>query len=172
VLTVLTVGLVVGPLRAQPADESRLKAGFLLRFAQFVEWPPEVERERSTLDLCVSGPSPPLDFLRDVVAGESIRSKPLVARQANRNNASNCQVLFVGGERASRLALLRVVVDRPVLTVSEAADFLDDGGIVQLRMVGSKVAFEVDAEAARRANIRLHSQLLRLALRVRGGTDR
>jgi hypothetical protein len=41
--------------------------------------------------------------------------------------------------------------------------------VVQLRLVGNRVRFHIDAGTAERAGLRLSAQLLRLAVSVRGG---
>jgi hypothetical protein len=56
-----------------------------------------------------------------------------------------------------------------VLTVSDDQKFLDQGGIVRLRQVDGRLRFDIDAGAARRAGLRISSQMLQLAATVRGG---
>ena len=56
-----------------------------------------------------------------------------------------------------------------VLTIGESPDFLREGGIINLLLVGRRVRFEVNPDAAARAGLRLSSQLLQLAVAVRGG---
>lgn len=165
--TVLTLATV--PASAQsPPDESRLTGAFLYRFARFVEWPPSALETQPAVNLCVTGPRPTRRFLDDVTTGETIGGRPLSVVYATPENVSACHVLFLG-DNASRRALLRQVTDRPVLTISNAPAFLDEGGIVLLRLTDNRVSFEIDADAARRANLRLHTQLLRLASHVRRG---
>jgi hypothetical protein len=80
----------------------------------------------------------------------------------------SCQLLFIPERSAiPRKALLDRASKLPVLTVGESSAFLDEGGIVSLQMVRGRVRFEVSVIAASRANLRLSSQLLRLALNVR-----
>ncbi len=64
--------------------------------------------------------------------------------------------------------MLDAVGDQPVLTVGESSRFLDDGGVISLQVIDRRVRFEVSATAAERIGLRLSSQLLRLAVRVRG----
>ena len=45
---------------------------------------------------------------------------------------------------------------------------VDDGGIVRLRSVDGRIRFDIDVAAAQRAGLRVSSQLLQLALTVRG----
>lgn len=164
------LALAAAPASAQtPPDESRLTGAFLYRFAQFVEWPSPALDTQPAMNLCVTGPHPSRRFLDDVVMGETIGGRPLAVHYATSKNVSECHVLFLGADDASRRALLRQVIDAPVLTISDAPTFLDEGGIVLLRLTDNRVSFEIDADAARRANLRLHTQLLRLASHVRGG---
>ncbi|MBA2301635.1 MAG: DUF4154 domain-containing protein, partial [Acidobacteria bacterium] len=46
-------------LRAQgPSGEYQLKAAFVARFPEFVDWPPPTWEGRKTLDVCVLSPNP------------------------------------------------------------------------------------------------------------------
>jgi hypothetical protein len=57
----------------------------------------------------------------------------------------------------------------PILTVGDDSRFLDEGGDIQLKIVAGRVRFEVNAAAASRVGLKISSQLLQLALAVRGG---
>jgi hypothetical protein len=161
----------VAPIAAQEDGEYQLKAAFVSKFPEFTEWPADILDGRPSVDLCVVAPNPLGGALQELVAGESLRGKPFAVREVRTlADVDGCQLLFVPDRPAiARKALLDRAAKLPVLTVGESAAFLDEGGIVNLRMVGGRVRFEVSMIAANRANIRLSSQLLRLALQVRGG---
>jgi hypothetical protein len=55
-----------------------------------------------------------------------------------------------------------------VLTVSDDAQFLEAGGMIQLREVRGRIRFEINLAGAEKAGLRMSSQLLQLALSVRG----
>jgi hypothetical protein len=80
---------------------------------------------------------------------------------------ATCDVLFLHGG-AVRPVLDRVR-SRPVLTVSDAPGFLDEGGIIQLVRTDNRLGFNISLPAAERAGLRLSSHLLRLAGTLRGG---
>ena len=167
------IPLAARPVCAQsPVEESRLKAAFLYRFAQFVEWPADATASAASVNLCVSGPGVSRAFLAELAAGETLAGKPVAVHDATSDNVTGCHLLFLHTDDGPRRALLRRVGERPVLTVSDAPRFLDEGGIVLLRVVDNRVRFEIDAEAARRASLRLNTQLLRLAAHVRRGEAR
>jgi hypothetical protein len=156
------------PLTSDTADEYWLKAAFVYRFPQFVQWPRAAVEDARTLDVCVLRPNPFGDSLDRLVSGESLNGRPLRVRVlANPGRLDGCHVLFAGsGSRAA--AALAAVKGRPVLTVGEADRFLEDGGIVLLKIVSRRVRFEVHAANARRAGLRIDAQLLNLASAVHG----
>jgi hypothetical protein len=170
----LLIGLaaVAVPLTAAQgaADEFRLKAAFIYRFPHFVEWPPTTVSGQKTLDLCVLSPDPFHGALSELVEGETLNGIPLSVRQVDGGaGIEACHVLFVPKATPERRAILRRVSDHAVLTVGDSPTFLDEGGIVQLRVVDRRVRFDINAGAASRAGLRLSAQLLRLAVSVRGG---
>src|SRR4029453_13029050 len=78
------------------ADEFHLKAAFIYRFPQFVEWPPTALKDQKTLDLCVLPPNPFGDALEDLVEGETVNGVPLSVRQVDgETSLEACRVLFV-----------------------------------------------------------------------------
>jgi hypothetical protein len=170
----LIVGLILTcgpPLSAQPqpADEYRLKAAFVHRFTQFVEWPASALAGRSSFQFCVVRPNPFGAALQETVAGEVVDGLRLEVRDIDRPaQLDGCQVLFVPNHVRAAEPLLEEAARRNVLTVGESPGFLDEGGIITLRVVDRRLRFEVDTDAAARAGLRVSSQLLRLALAVRG----
>lgn len=153
-----------------PSAEYRVKAAFLTKFPEFTAWPDGSLAARKAIDICVAGPNPFGQTLAELVADRIVHGLPLVTRRIDSAQAvDTCQVVFIASASpGSRKAYLARAAARPVLTVGDAPDFLDEGGIVQLRMIDGRVRFEVNAEAADRAGVRLSAQLLRLAIAVRG----
>jgi len=171
-LAAFVVAFNISPSSAQDAgavDESRLKAAFVFRFPQFVEWPEQALADRPTLDICVTRPNPFGTILDELVAGETLNGRPLIVRQVGaRESLARCAVLYIGGDDAVAGAHLERVGTQPVLTIGDASTFLDRGGMIRLLMVDRRVRFEIDAAAADRAGLRLSSQLMRLAIAVYG----
>jgi hypothetical protein len=168
VVTACLIGPAVA-LAQDVAATERLKAAFLSRFPQFVEWPATALAGRPSLDVCVVEPNPFGTALHDLAGGERIADRPLRARPVSRDAAADCHVLYIPAATPGRRALLERLKGRPVLPVGDADGFLDDGGVVELRLIGNRIRFHIDAAAAERAGLRLSAQLLRLAVSVRGG---
>lgn len=157
--------------QAQPLpNEYQLKAAFLYQFPQFVEWPSAAWRGSTVVQICILRPNPFRGELDALLRGESLNGRPFSVREiAGPDALTGCHLLFVGRNAPGRDAVLKAAQGAPVLTVGEDERFLDHGGIIALRIVERRVRFDVNAWAAHQSGLRVSSQLLSLALTVRGG---
>jgi hypothetical protein len=157
------------PAAQSASDEYRLKAAFVYRFPQFVEWPEAAVQDSRTLDLCVLQPNPFGSDLENLVNGESLNGRPLRVRViASVDALTGCHALFAGARGDTAAAVLKAAVGRPVLTIGETDRFLEAGGIILLKVVERRVRFEVNTTNAQKAGLRISAQLLGLAAAVRG----
>lgn len=165
VLAVLwTTGIV---LAGQASDESQLQAAFVSKFPEFVEWPPAAWDGKTALVVCVARHSPLTPHLKALMLGTTLRGRSYEVREVDSaSRLGDCHVLFVAHHD---LSLLAEASRLPILTVSDDPTFLDRGGIIQLRTIERRIRFEVGLSSAQRVDLRLSSQLLDLAVRVRGG---
>lgn len=156
-------------VRAQDAPtEKAVKAAFLTRFPQFVQWPPAAWNGRRSVDLCVVKPSPFGQVLQELAESARLGDRPIDVREVTAATLDGCHLLFVTSGIAEGAAALARARSLPILTVSDAPDFLDEGGMLQLRTVGTRLKFDIDIDAADRVGLRINPQLLRLATTVRG----
>jgi len=165
-LVVLAAG--AGRLHGQTiAPEYRLKAAFVSKIPQFVSWPATTRQDRVTI--CVARPDPFGSALGALVDAESINGRPMTVRQLDPAAAlEDCGLLFVPAATRDRKQWLQRAARFPILTVGESRDFLDLDGMVNLRIVSGRVRFDINLPATHRAGLQISSQLLRLALSVRG----
>jgi hypothetical protein len=164
------IAVPVQPAAQSASDEYRLKAAFVYRFPQFVEWPPAVLRDSRTLDLCVLRPNPFGSDLEQLVTGESLGGRPLRVRVvAGVDGMMGCHAIFFGARSDAAASVAKAVAGRPILTIGETDQFLDEGGIIALTVVDRRVRFTVNATNAQKAGLRISAQLLSLAAAVRGG---
>jgi hypothetical protein len=151
-------------------NEYQLKAAFVYQFPQFVEWPAPAWQSATGVQICILRPNPFGRELEALVRGESLNGRPFVIREiTGPDGVSGCHVLFIRGTAPAGSEVLKAARGSSVLTVGEGERFLDEGGIIALRIVERRVRFEVNAAGAQRVGLRISSQLLSLALNVRGG---
>ena len=78
-----------------------------------------------------------------------------------------CYVLFFHAEKDQNYHdIVKLVRDSNILTVGDMKDFAPKGGVIGFVVEKNKVRFEVNLAAAKRANLKISSKLLRLAKRV------
>ena len=63
--------------------------------------------------------------------------------------------------------ILQHVQGRPILTVGDSEGFCEAGGVINLVRKERHVQFQINSDAARRAGLKISSQLLKLATIVR-----
>ena len=138
--------------------EYQVKAAYLFNFVKFVDW--RAPRGNGPISICVAGKNPFGEVLNETIRGETVNGRPLQTRVILEPDAS-CNVVFVP-EGAAAASYLRTARGMPVLTVGESKGFIEQGGIIQFFLDQGKVRFEIDADAAERADLRISSRLLRL----------
>ncbi len=164
-LLLLAGCVLAGSVQAQATPEYRAKAGFLFNFIAFSEWPARVG---SPLPLCVYGTNPFGDELA-ALEGKSVGGRILTVRTPHAlDQLKGCRVVFVTAAAIDSLPrVLEALRGEPVLTVSDSPGAIDAGVGINMIVRQSRIAFEVNLAAARRADLTLSSKLLRLASEVR-----
>ena len=155
------------PASAAPHDlpEYAVKAAFLYRFAQFVEWPDDVARQAGPLTIGVLGKDPFGGLLDRAVLGKTVRGRSLAVRRfGSAEEARDCDILFVSSSEAPRLKdILAPLAEASVLTVGEADRFAGRGGMIAFFFEDGRVQLEVNVAATQAARLRVSSQLLSVA---------
>lgn len=154
---------LAAPVRAQTADEYRVKAAFLYNFAKFVEWPAQAFKgPADPISICIIGKNPFGNALEQAVIGQTVQGRAFTVRQVT--EAPGCQVLFVSSSERKRLPdILRQAKPPGVLTVGECDNFTAEGGVMNFRIQDGTVKIQVNVDAAAQQQIRISSKLLGLA---------
>jgi hypothetical protein len=160
----LLVLLAPFPLQAQ-TKEYQVKAAFLYNFAQFVLWP-ETAFTNSTqpFQIGVLGDNPFGKALEEIVHGETIQGHPItIVQSSSLEKLSGSQIVFVCKSQVSHFGDVVFKLDaKPVLTVSEDANFIQRGGMINFYREGAKIRFEINPDAADKKGLKLGSELLSL----------
>jgi len=145
--------------------EDLVKVAFLYNFVQFVEWPSKARGgDDAPVYLCVLG-NDVLEPAFQSINGKTAKGRKLLVRFARElNEIGECHLMFVArSEKMHMSSIVQQLQDRPILTVSDMADFARLGGVIGLITVDNKIRFEINVNAARRAGIKISSRLLNLA---------
>lgn len=153
---------------ARPTLEYQIKASLIFNFVQFVRWPGDAPPPE--FRFCVLGRDrfgTALSSLNgELVEGSKVATVHLPS--ARLEDISTCHVLFISkGVELNIPEVLNELRDQSVLTIGEASDFLDLGGMINLQLDSGKVVFDINRTAARNARLDISSKLLRLARTVK-----
>ena len=158
-------------LTAQPAapTENDVKAADLLNFGRFMRHS-NAQPPRSSFDICILGRDPLGRAIDEITATETINSLPIhIRRLPDVTDAKACEIVFIPADEGDRIREdLALLAGSDALTVSDAADFLDRGGMIQFLLIENHVRFSVNLTPVNRAHLVLSSELLRVASSVTG----
>jgi len=150
--------------------EYQVKSGFIYNFAKFVEWPTTAFENSDTISLCFASDNPFSEALYNlndkIVSGRKIT----VRKYEDGYDINTCNIFFFG--TADKEFIQQKLIEfenRSILTVGETEGFAQMGGIINFFMEKNRLRFEVNIEAARKAGLKLSSQLLMSAEIVKGG---
>ena len=169
-LLLLLLIAVPACLQAQAkTEEYHVKAGFIFHFAQLVDWPASAAGGPDFV-LCTLGDDPFQGQLETTLDGKAIGTRPIhILHVKQPQEARGCQVLFISNSEDQRLPkILGDLGTSPVMTVGEANDFIERGGMIRFVLEQDKVRFEINLKAANPAGLKFSSRLLLLAKNVIG----
>lgn len=154
---------------ADDGKENLIKAAFIMNFVKFIEWPDGTSTSKpSKIDVCVIGDSGLVktSHIFSQTAGNNLKLS-VVSEQNIGNISSHCHILFVSESEDSRLSsILSAIKGAPVLTIGDADNFIERGGMIGFAKDESKIRLEINRRATENAGIKIDSQLLEIALRV------
>ncbi|HEY3705440.1 MAG TPA: YfiR family protein [Terracidiphilus sp.] len=155
-------------------SEYAVKAAYLFNFGKFVRFTSaDTAAKGQSFDICIVGEDPLGHTLDDLTANERLDDKPVrVVRVKRAEEAGDCEIAYISAAEGTRITGdLNALRSRTVLTVSDAPDFLQHGGMIQFLTVEKHVRFAVNLDAVRAAQLSLSSELLRVASSVKGGSS-
>jgi hypothetical protein len=169
----LSIRLVDAPeVQAQEGlSEYQVKAAYLFNFLKFVEYPSESFADPlAPMVIGVVGDDPFGNALPQIVIGKSVQGRDLVIRvYRTGEDLRGAHILFISTSEKKRLpVILSSLRGSSVLTVSDAAGFLEAGGMIQFLNENGRVRFAINVEATNRAKLKMSSKLLSLARLVGG----
>jgi YfiR/HmsC-like len=172
-LTVLAVACTLGAAVAAGATESysedAVKAAFLYRFTGYVDWPPQALSD-SQFTIAVLGADGVATELDRLLQNRVVQNRPAQVRSIKSiKELAGAQMLYIGASHRDDLRhIIAATAGRPVLIVTNEDGGLDGGSTVNFLLVDQRVRFEISLDAAQSSGLRVASELLAVAIRVRG----
>lgn len=146
------------------SNPDKLKAAFLLNFAHYVTWPDGVFPEAGTpWRICVLGAEPFGEVLERAVQGRTEKRRRFeVVHARSPRDLPPCQMVFIALDDAGRRDALARLRHKPVLTVSDAPGFLEEGGIIRFE-VRDRARMSINLDLARASSLAIDTKMLEVA---------
>jgi len=144
----------------------------MLKFLSYVKWPEAAfENASAPVRIAVVGTDPFGQVLDSTFKDKKLGARPIqIVRFKSVEELERCHVLFTPQAEAPRLErILQRTRGWAVLHIGESAGFATSGGCINFQLIDKKIGFEINADAAKRAQLELSSQLLKLAKIVKDG---
>ncbi|MGE4063037.1 MAG: YfiR family protein [Rhodospirillaceae bacterium] len=171
VLVVALALVMAGPHRAPAAQslEYPIKAAFLVKFGEFVQWPAQAfQASGGVFNICIVG-----DPSFAAIVGAAVQNETVAGRKVSAHGLagitadSACHIAYLAGSAAQPPAeALRVLAGKPVLTVTDESRG-PNAGMVHFMIRNNRVRFAIDDAAAAAGGLTLSSALLNIAVSVR-----
>jgi hypothetical protein len=146
----------------------KVEAAFLRNFSHYVTWPANAfAAPRSPWRIGILGRDPFGDILEKTFKGRTEQGRPFqIFRADTPEELPECNIVFVAyRDPARRRAALAVFRGKPVLTVGDAPEFLQEGGIIQFE-VRDRVKMSINLDQARSASLTIQTKMLEVADQV------
>ncbi len=150
-------------------DSATVRLGFLLNFARYVEWPEGVLNADASLRFCLAQGDSEMSRTFGKLLTQTVRSRSIQIRQLTRVETDDCHVIYLPADLlpADGFRWQEAAVQSHTLTVSDAPDFIENGGMIGLVDVGGRYRFDVNLRNVRRAELKISSYLLKLGRTVK-----
>lgn len=149
--------------------EHQVKAAFLYKFANYVEWPPAMFPEEGTpITIAVMGAAPIAAELERVAVGRSAQGRPITVKRLNAGEPlEGLHIVFVGPDETRRLArVAEAAAAQSILVVTDSAGALAKGSMINFILADGKVRFEIARDATEKSGLKVSSRLLAVAQQV------
>jgi len=188
VLSVVSVllalpAVVLAAEPSKPAAEYTVKAAFVYKFMLFTEWPQtKLPDKDQPFILSIIGEDPFGDAFKplqnELVQGHKVDIQHVrgihgldESDKATRNKIcqaliSSHMVFICPSEQKHIAEILKMIEGHSILVVADTPGFIEAGGMIGLCVENAKVRFDVNKIAITKADLKVSSQLLRLARNV------
>lgn len=168
VFLILPVQAYVASQELAIENPNRVKAAFLRNFAHYVTWPSSAFPDGGApWQICIVGRDPFGDMLDNTFKGRTEQGHPFeIHRMETLNKLPGCHIVYVALDNpVARRAILGELKSKPVLTVSDAPEFLSEGGVIRFQ-VEDRVRMGINLDQARAVSLAVQTRMLEVSHEV------
>ncbi|MBF0211300.1 MAG: YfiR family protein [Desulfamplus sp.] len=157
---------------AQEPLKQEIQAAMIIKFTDFIEWPPHsFEEDSNGFTIAILGKNEYQELFKPF-EGRLFHGRELKIINyldiekiyTDKQDIGKIQILiFSQSENKIAESLIEKIKLRPILTVGDFPGFAQNGGIINFfQKANNRIGFEINMEAKDLANIKISSHLLKL----------
>lgn len=148
-------GFTVSSVVAEDKLEYAVKAGNIGNIVGFITWP----SKQAKTEVCVLGDNPILSIADSIQ--KKFPSISLVKETNIGKISSHCHAVFIGvAEGDEYKDTLNILKNRPILTIGDAPDFAERGGMVMLAYQGGRIKAVINKGVVESSGLRADPLML------------
>ena len=164
VLLALLFGTPLSSCADQANDKQvvrKIQAGFIYNFIRFTTWPDSSLKAEAPLVVAIIGDSSSAETLRRELDDKKYGNHPIISKIIEpEGSLDGVHIVFLLKKSSlSPAELVKRIGRRPILSIGEAENFLQSGGMIRLFLSDDTIHFTLNVRAARESDIALSSQL-------------
>ncbi len=169
-ILILTVSFLASSLSAGKSDmKKRLKIFYMHHFTKYTVWDPSAyKNDKTPFIIAVLGQDPFGSLLNTMMRGKKINGRRIrILRYESVDDVDFAHILFISNSLEGDMKeILSKICSKNMLTISDADNFVKNGGMIGFVEVEDKMRFSINRSEAKAKNIRFRSKLLRLAQKI------
>ena len=156
---------------AREVEEYAVKAAFALNFVRFTLWPEDLfDNDTDSYRFCFMGNKNVAKEFAAINGKKNGARNIYVHDLSSGEEYSQCDIVFISRDTDPLVSkqILSKVKGKPVLTIGETREFINQGGVINFFSKDNRLHFEINTRAAEIQGLKLSSRLLKLAVIVDG----
>lgn len=165
-LLILGLTFFLASSSAQAQSAFKVYSGFIYHFTKYTQWPSSLQSGDFVIG--VLGSSEMSKELESLASAKKVGSRKIVVKSfASASEVDACHILFIGKSKTGDLgSVLTKAKSNSTLVVTESDGAAKQGSIINFVEAGGKVRFEMNVDNAKSHNLKISSDLQRLAILV------
>lgn len=175
----LALAAAVPPARAdEAADETSIKAAYVLNFLRYTQWPAEraPQRDSDAFEIAVVGSPRFASALRSISQqAAALGQRPVRVRRLGsgtlqgerlQRTLDESHAVFIGADVESDTDVAEALArmsGAPVLTIGDGEGFAASGGMLGLVNNGRRIVFDANPHAIRDSGLQVSAKVMKLA---------
>ncbi len=156
----------ISEINAQAAKEYAIKSAFLLRVANFVEWPKnsKVNNKSKEFIIGIYGDTPFDNNLDEAIKAKKveIKGKKVIIRVfSHPEEIKTADILFIcSSEKFNLSKILKQTENHSVLTIGDTKGYAEKGVMINIYLSNGYLKFDINIDAYKKAKFYISSKLL------------